>query len=180
MSSQASHAAPKAVHEERVFRFDLERSREALHAALENGLGHRLTEVARGMWSATIEVDKYWQIEVLVRALPSERGTTIEIDVHHKSTGRALLWLPLLIPATIFIIPLFLMIASAQRTAEAQVKERRMMFHRMWTEVAASLGSPREKGYRGARARVAREPEVEEDEAWDEEFEDQDWLEESS
>ncbi len=144
-----------AIREEKFFRFRLEKSIELLQTAIEDALGVELLQLAVGMWTATIPVGNTAEMEITVRAIAVEDGTTVDVHIQHHTKPFAIGAFALfIIPASMLIVPLFWAIARGQKIARTRQRQRLVMLHKIWTEISAAVGAPKRASYRGAPQRV--------------------------
>lgn len=153
---QQSHQAPNAnrIVEERYFDVPPAKAMPLLKAAIEHALDTKLRELADGMWEGRVK-ERSGYSEVTVRALPTERGTNVEISLfHHGSVLAGAAWGTLLVGLSMFIIPLFFLIPYMTRKQRELAKERMVMIHKTWKEISNALGAPKRASYRDAPRRV--------------------------
>ena len=153
-SQQAATPQPLLV-EEKYFPVSLERSADVIEGAIAHALGVPLQKLGYGMWSAEKPVARGHFQEITVRALPTEEGTSVEIRIEDRfSAGSIALAGTLFVLAAFTIIPLFFMIARSQEMQRDNTRRRLIEMHRIWTEIASSLGAPVRAGYRSQPERA--------------------------
>jgi hypothetical protein len=175
---QAAHIT--SVVEEKTFRIRLEEGEPLIKSAIEEAAGVRLEELAEGMWFGSRQDGRWVTIEVTARALPIDRGTTVELRVEHKTNPIATTLMVFgAIAGAMLILPLIAIIAYGQKAGQAQQRQRLVTMHRMWREIAAAVGAPRRAGYREAPARAyprRQKDRIEVDRIEDEPLEEQEGL----
>lgn len=144
----------RALREERFFDAPPARALPMVRAAVQEATGAQLSELADGMWEGRVPVKSGYR-EVTVRALPTERGTNVEITLEdHASPLSVALWGTLFIVLAMFIVPLFFMIAYMQRAQREDAKQRLIVMHKTWQEITGALGAPERSSYRDAPRRI--------------------------
>jgi hypothetical protein len=179
-STQQQGAIPTALVEEKHFRVRLERSAPLLKGAIEDALGCPLEELAPGMWFAKRPTGRVTYEEITVRALETEEGTSVEVRIESHTTPLGIsAFITGILVGTMFILPLFYLIAVSQSKQKEAARARLVQMHKVWTEVSAAVGAPMKSGYRSgperarARVRARAAAEDEEDELEDEEQEEE-------
>ena len=135
--------------EERFFDLRLGESGSLIKEALEEAAGMELRELAPGMWTGTRPTTTGNYLMMTARAQAADEGTTVQLQVEHRSNpGYAALAIILLILGSVLLLPLVPMLIWLQRHLEKQQRERLVLMHKMWTELAAVVGAPKRGSYR--------------------------------
>ena len=170
-----------ALVEEKHFRIRLDRSAPLLKSAIEDALGCPLGELAPGMWFAKRPTGRVTYEEITVRALETEEGTSVEVRIESHTTPLGIsAFITGILIGTVFILPLFYLIAVSQAKQKDVARARLVQMHKVWTEVSAAVGAPMKSGYRSgperARVRVRAKAEDPEDEEREDEEQEEEAL----
>ena len=112
--SMSDKGVVKVLTEERFFDVPPEHAFPVIRQSIEEALDIHLEELTDGMWEGYIDGDGSYQT-VMVRAMPTEGGTNVEISIESHGKGPAIaLWITALILLAWLIIPLFWIIPRAQ------------------------------------------------------------------
>lgn len=155
VQQQSQSAVSTAVVEEKFYDLSLADHERSLRKAIEHAAGMPVDELAPGMWFGSRKVDRWTSIEVTARAQAVDDGTSVELRVEHKVSPLATtLAITGLVLGSVLIVPLFAIIAYAQRANQRQQRERLVLMHKMWREIAEVVDAPRRSSYREAPKRV--------------------------
>ncbi len=164
--SQQNQPQQQILVETKFFDISLERSAGLLKEAIEHAIGVTLDELASGMWVGRKELEGGHFQDYTVRALPTDDGTSVEVMIEDRwAPGKVALNGTLMMIASMFIVPIFFIVARISEMQRKLARERMLQMHRIWTEVTSTVGAPKRAGYRDRPQRVrTRAPELEEPE----------------
>jgi hypothetical protein len=151
------HQAPIGVEtmEVRHFETHLRGSAIAIRRAVERAARLRLFPEARGMWRGERPARLGDRLELTVRASETTEGTQIVLLARHRTPPLALLARVLLLTPLVFlVVPLVALAVVTYRHQELQRREREVLVHGVWAELAERLGAPQRATYREAPTRV--------------------------
>lgn len=173
-SPQQNPAVLTTLVEEKHFDIRLERSGHLLKEAIEHSIGHPMVELAHGMWTARYSVGRFYDEEITVRALPSDQGTTVEVRIeHHARPLAASLFALGVITGSLLIVPLIYAIMVQQARNRENARTRLIRMHKVWTELAATVGAPLKAGYRDRPERTKVRVETEDAEEGEQEVDEE-------
>lgn len=135
--------------EEKAYRVPFAEGSTLARRAIESALGLQLEELAPGMWTGTKEADKHSRLEVTVRALATDDGTSVEIQLEHRFNAKAITLFTLGITlGCVLILPLIPTIILSTRVNRDHERQRLVEMHRAWTEVGNAMNAPAKSSYR--------------------------------
>ncbi|MBW2525983.1 MAG: hypothetical protein JRI23_17515 [Deltaproteobacteria bacterium] len=146
---QNQQQAATALVEEKFFNISLGQNGSLIKQALEEASGMELEELAPGMWTGSREVGWGSSLEITARAQAVEDGTSVEVRVEHRSSpGAVAAWIFLIIAAAVILLPLIPIIMWGTKLQKQHQRERLVLMHKLWGELAAVVGAPRRASYR--------------------------------
>lgn len=147
--SQQQQQVTRNLVEEKAYRVPFAEGSALARRAIESALGLQLEELAPGMWTGTKEADKHSRLEVTVRALATDDGTSVEIQLEHRFNARAITLFTLGITiGCVLLIPLIPTIILTTRVNRDHERQRLVEMHRAWTEVGNAMNAPSKSSYR--------------------------------
>jgi hypothetical protein len=147
--SQQQQQVTRNLVEEKAYRVPYAEGSALARRALESALGLELVELAPGMWTGTKEADKHSRLEVTVRTLATDDGTSVEIQLEHRFNAKAITLFTLGITlGCVLIIPLIPTIIVSMRVNRDHERQRLVEMHRAWTEVGNAMNAPSKSSYR--------------------------------
>jgi hypothetical protein len=147
--AQQQQQVQRALVEERHYRVPYQEGSGLIQRALGHALGVEFEELAPGMWFASKKADEHSFLEVTVRTLEVDDGTSVEIHLEHRSTPKAVALFVLGIAlGCVIILPLIPTILIAHRLSKRHQRQRLVEMHRAWTEIGHAVGAPRKSTYR--------------------------------
>jgi hypothetical protein len=153
---QPSHMNPRNHREERFFSIALRENETVIRQAMEHALGIKLDVLSTGLWVADKVVASDCRLDIMVRALPVQGGTSIEVDIKPRwTTVWGWFWGTIFVVGCMTVVPLIWAIWYGNRRTERVRRHQLVHMHRTWTELAEAVGAPvRADGYRAKPKRV--------------------------
>lgn len=153
---QPNHMNPSSHREERFFPIALRGNENVIRQAMEHALGVQLDALSTGLWAARKDLESDLWLDIMVRALPVQGGTSIEVDIKPRwTTLWGWLYGVTFVVGCIAIVPLIWAIWYGVRRGERLRRHQLVHMHRTWTELAEAVGAPvRGDGYRGQPKRI--------------------------
>jgi hypothetical protein len=156
--AQQQQQVQRALVEEKHYRVPFEEGSGLIQRALAHALGVEFEELAPGMWFATKKADDHSFLEVTVRTLAVDDGTSVEIHLEHRYTPKAITLFVLgVVVGCVILLPLIPTIMIANKLNKEHQRQRLVEMHRAWTEIGHAVGAPRKSSYR-EQPRRAYEP----------------------
>lgn len=147
--SQQQQQVTRNLVEEKAYRVPYAEGSALAKQAIESALGLRLEELAPGMWTGSKEADKHSRIEVTARALATDEGMSLEIQLEHRFNAKAITLFTLGITlGCVLILPLIPTIIVSTRVNRDHERQRLVEMHRAWTEVGNAMNAPSKSSYR--------------------------------
>lgn len=141
--------------EEKHYNVDFRHGAPLVREAIEQALGVKLEELAPGMWSGSKPSDDHSKLQVTVRALRTDEGTSVEVRLEHKFNPKAVvLYTVLLVVGCVTLIPLIPAIWMSVKLNNQHARERLVEMHRIWTELGEAVGAPQRSDYRRSPERA--------------------------
>lgn len=135
--------------EEKHYNVDFRHGAPLVREAIEQALGLKLEELAPGMWSGSKTSDAHSHLQVTVRALRTDEGTSVEVRLEHKYNARAVaLYTVMVVLGCVTLIPLIPAIWMSVKLNNQHARERLVEMHRIWTELGEAVGAPQRSDYR--------------------------------
>ena len=144
------------AREERFFPVALRGNEHLIQQALEHALGVKLQMWSAGLWSGRKDVESDAWFDIMVRALPVQGGTSVEVIIKPRWTQSwGFLWGSMVAIGCLTLFPLLWAIPYASRRSERVRRHKLVNMHRIWTELGEAIGAPvRADGYRGKPRRI--------------------------
>lgn len=145
----------RTLTEEKNYRIPYAEGAPLIRSALEHALGVEFEELAPGMWSGSKQADEYSFLDVTVRTLEVDDGTSVEVQLEHRYTSKAVTLFVIGITLGCFLLlPLIPTIWISHKLGKQHVRQRLVDMHKAWTEIGNAVGAPRKGSYRDAPKRA--------------------------
>jgi hypothetical protein len=149
---------PTSRVEEKFFQLPPREAEPLIQAAVEAAAGTTMTELTPGMWMGHRVVSDEYQLEITASTIPTDDGTSVQLNVEHKPRSSSMLLsalkLVLFIVTLPLIVPLIFLVIQSQKQQLKHQQERKVMVHRIWREIAEAIGAPKRASYRQTPKRV--------------------------